>query len=135
MEPMTAERKSKARTKPPAVAPQADGSVPAIPNKRRGKRAELNERTVDELLALRSTLSEMLERYEVRIGSLLSELLAGIQGDESLDQKPRQLTVKTAEAMLRTIHGTAIKARKGRSKDFRRLEKLIETLAAMTPPE
>jgi hypothetical protein len=119
------------------MPPSVDGTTPAapVPGKRRGKRAELNDRAVQELLTLRSSLSEMLERYEVRTGGVLNELIAGIQGDASLDQKPRPLTVKTAEAMLRAINDTKIKPRKGRAKDFARLERLIESVAAMVPPE
>jgi hypothetical protein len=99
------------------------------------KRAELNARVVQDLAGLRGTLDEMLEHYAIRIAGQLSEIMLSIQGDGNVDPKPRPLTVKAAEAMIKAIHEADLKPKKGRGKDFVRVQKLVETLRELGPPD
>jgi hypothetical protein len=114
-----------------------DGSRPKrtrAPRAVRGRRAELNERLLVQLDALRAALAEMLERYELRVAGRLNELDQQVRGDDSLDLPPRPLTVKSAEAVLAAIDGVKLKPKKGRAKDLARIEALIDRLGEIAPP-
>lgn len=108
------------------------------PKRKRGpgrRRTELNARVIQDLAALRGTLDEMLEHYAIRVAGQLSELMLVIQGDGNVDQKPRLLTVEAAEAMLEAIREADLKPKKGRAKDFVRVQKLVKTLRELGPAD
>jgi hypothetical protein len=116
-------------------AVQAAGEPPAEPRIRGKRRAELNARVVQDLDALRRSVDEMAEHYRVRVGGQLADLLQQIQGDETLVQDARPLTVKAAESLIETIRSAGIKPHKGRGKDFVRVQRLVRKLRQHAPAE
>jgi hypothetical protein len=100
-----------------------------------GRRHELNQRVLAELRNLRVQLDQLVERFELRMGAQLNELIARIEGDPSLGQEPRLLTVRTAEAMLDAVAGGEIRPKKARPKDFVRLEGVVRELGDLAPDE
>ena len=121
-------KKRKRERKPKA---REDGDRPERTTGKR--RTELNARALQELASLRNSMDEMIERYAIRTGGQLSELMQQISGDETLGQDARPLTVKSAEAALAAIKGAGIKPRKGRGKDFVRLQRLVRKLRSLGP--
>jgi len=102
---------------------------------RGARRAALNRELLGEVRTLQADMRELLERYEMRVGGALNELVVQLEGDASLDQPPRPITIRTAQAMLDVIRETKIRPRKARSKDLARLGELAEKLAEMTAEE
>ncbi len=94
----------------------------------RARRKALNERLSQELKGLQSDLRAILERSEIRIGGRLNEVIARLDGDPSLDQLPRPVPIRTAQAMLEAIAKSGIKAGRGKAKDLARLESLVKQL-------
>ncbi len=88
-----------------------------------------------ELEHLHHTLDEMVDRYRVRIGAQLVDLLQIVKGDASLGEKPKALAAKPARRMLDAIRGAEIKPKKGRAKDFTRLQDLVGELTEEIPRE
>lgn len=100
----------------------------------RGKRRQdLNQSLVFELRTLRASLAHTLEAIELRLGGRITELLHAIEGDPGLDQKPRPLTVKAAQAALEEINDLRIKPKRGRIKDVRRIDATIRALRDHQP--
>lgn len=110
------------------MTPKADAGS----GKGRTSRKGMNDRLVTELHALQDDLRTMVERYEVRVGGLLNELLRRIEGDASVELRPKPATIRTAKEMLATIEQTKIKPRKARRKDLARLENLARTLTELS---
>jgi hypothetical protein len=130
----TRQRRPRTDRKPAPTTFEEDGK----PKRKRGpgrRRTELNARVIQDLAALRGALDEMLEHYAIRVAGQLSELMLVIQGDGNVDQKPRPLTVEAAEAMLQAIRDANLKPKKGRGKDFVRVQKLVKALRALGPVE
>lgn len=96
-----------------------------------GRRKALNEKLAAELRRMQDDLHTMTERFDIRVGAALNELLARLDGDDSIDQKSRPATIRTAQAMLDAIDSTKIRAKKGRAKDLARLEDLVKRLREM----
>ena len=90
---------------------------------------------VVELRTLRAQLDVMTDGYRLRVSGQLAELLRLIEGEEDLEQQPRHLTVKTARAVLERIEKLDFKPKRGRAKDFARLEELVTELTELIPPE
>lgn len=130
----TRERRKRTERRP-APTTFEDGGKPDGKGGTGRKRAELNARVIQDLIALRGTLDEMLEHYAIRVAGQLSELMLSIQGDGNVDESPRPLTVKAAEAMLKAIRESDLKPKKGRGKDFVRVQKLVEALRELGPDE
>jgi hypothetical protein len=95
--------RARARPKPPEPA---SDDAEARPRTSRGvgeKRARLNDRLIIELRALRATLTQCLDAFDLSVGGRIAELLQTLEGDDALDQRPRPLTVKNAQAALAEI--------------------------------
>ncbi len=88
-----------------------------------------------ELEHLHHSLDEMVDRYRVRIGAQLVDLLQVAKGDDSLGEKPKALAAKPAKRMLDAIRGAELKPKKGRAKDFTRLQDLVAELTEALPRE
>lgn len=127
-------KRTKPKTSGEAGAQRVDPKMATPAKARRKRRGELNDQLVQEMSALRNDLNEMLERYGIRVGGQLSELIQGIEGDEALGQPPRPVTVKTATALLATLRDTNLKPKKGRGKDFVRLQRLTRKLREISGP-
>jgi hypothetical protein len=102
---------------------------------RESRRAALNRELLGEVRTLQADMHELLERYEMRVGGALNELVVHLEGDASLDQPPRPTTIRTAQGMLEAIRETRIRPRKARARDLRNLEKLVGKLGEMTAEE
>jgi hypothetical protein len=81
-----------------------------------------------ELEHLHHSLDEMVDRYRVRIGAQLVDLLQLVKGDATLGEKPKPLGVKATRRMLDAIRSAELKPKKGRAKDFTRLQDLVGAL-------
>lgn len=101
--------------------------------KRTEKRVRIGEELAQELDGLRETLSEMVEGYRFKVEGQLAELSAAARGASNAAGQPALLRVSAAEKMLGSIKKTELKPKKGRAKDFQRLETLVEELAALLP--
>lgn len=98
--------------------------------KRPGRKA-LNEQLVTELREMQDDLRTMVERYEIRVGGVLNDLIRRIEGDASIEQKARPATIRAARAMLQELEAAKIRPRKARAKDMARLERLARTLGEL----
>lgn len=101
--------------------------------KRAEKRVRTGEELAQELDGLRETLAEMVEGYRFKVEGQLAELAAAARGASNAAGQPTLLRVSVAEKMLGSIRKTELKSKKGRAKDFQRLETLVEELAAFLP--
>lgn len=113
----------------PEVEPKA-----ARAEKRSERRRVLNENLQLELTTLRQTLTEMIDRYKLKVDAELVQLVDATSGNGAAPA-PRQLPVGVAEAMLKEIRDLDIKAHKGRAKDFQRVQDLIGSLIERLPAE
>ena len=102
---------------------------------RAAARASATQEVVVELRTLRTQLELMSESYRLRVSGQLAELLRNIEGDEDLGQQPQHLTLKVAQSVLQRIAQVDFKPKRGRAKDFARLEKLVAELTELIPPE
>ena len=102
---------------------------------RAAARAAATQEVVVELRTLRGQLEVMSESYRMRVSGQLAELLRFIEGDEDLGQSPQHLTLKAAQAVLQRIEKLDFKPKRGRAKDFARLEELVAELTELIPPE
>lgn len=130
---------SKAKTKK-APKPHSDETAPenvgqenGRAEKRTEKRARIGEELAQELDGLRETLAEMVESYRFRVEGQLAELAAAARGTADTTGQSAPLRVSAAEKMLGSIKKTELKPKKGRAKDFQRLETLVEDLVALLP--
>lgn len=101
--------------------------------KRNEKRARVGEELARELDGLRETLAEMVEGYRFKVEGQLAELASLARGSSNAAGQPASLRLSAAEKMLSSIRKTELKPKKGRAKDFQRLETLVEELAALLP--
>jgi hypothetical protein len=118
----------------------AEGETPPLDaraKRRRAstRRAELNAELIATARDLRAALREMLERYELRVGGQLADLIQRVEGDHAGGLTPRPLPARQAEAMLERMRAARLKPRKGRAKDFARLEALVEAALADAPED
>jgi hypothetical protein len=96
------------------------------------KRDRLNSQVAAELKALRASLTQCLDAIDLRVGGGIAEMLQILEGEESLDSRPRPLTVKAAQAALEDMAALQL-SKKGRPRDLRRIEKLVRRLRAALP--
>jgi hypothetical protein len=120
------------RPRPAAAAEGADAPPDARTKRRQAstRRAERNAELVTTAHELRAALRTMMERYELRVGGQLAELVQRVEGDPAGGIPARPLTTRRAEAMLARLRAARLKPRKGRAKDFARLEAVVEAAHA-----
>jgi hypothetical protein len=136
-------KRARSTRRPAESAPDAGGTADETPpldaraKRRRAstRRAELNAALVGTAHDLRAALREMMERYELRVGGHLAELIQRVEGDAAGGLAPRPLPARQAEAMLEKLRAARLKPRKGRAKDFARLEALVEAVLADAPED
>ena len=131
---MSAETKDKQKkhSAPKRVGyPSANGAkAPRV-----SKRTELANEVALELESLRHALDEMTEHYRLRIAAQIGELMQTVKGNETSGEKSKLPPARTLQPMLHQLRSANLKPRKGRPKDFRRVEKLLDELVALTPPD
>jgi hypothetical protein len=128
-----AKDKGRSRKSRPKSNGKSEESTPKARKPRGKRREDLNQALVFELRTLRASLAHVLESMELRLGGRITELLHGIEGDPGLDQKPRPLTVKAAQAAMAEIDALRIKPKRGRIKDIRRIDRTIRALRELQP--
>ena len=114
-----------------AVTPEARKALRRSRNEE--KRTRLQGDLAMEIDALRVSLAEMLDRYRFKIDGDLLQLSAAARGEVPLDGKPSRLPAAVTEKMLKSIRKAGIKPKKGRAKDFQRLQDLVEQLTDLLP--
>ena len=130
----TSQARARARPKPkPApddATPSASATPPRAPRTQRigEKRTRLNENVVLELRALRATLTQCLDAFDLSVGGRIAEMLQSIEGDDALEQPPRPLTVKTAQAALDEMTGLHVNPKKARPRDLRQIRRIVRRL-------
>ena len=115
-----------------AVAKDAAGGK--AKRSRKASRQALGRQVAQELLKLRPMLREvgtaLLDRLDGELAGLTLSLDGrGVSGEPPV--LPRALVLL---AMRADIAGLKVKPRKGRVKDLRRIEALLESLGARIPP-
>lgn len=93
--------------------------------KRAEKKRAANEMLRLELETVRESMTDMLDRFKIKMDADLARLISASQAND--------LSVSSAEAMLKQLHGLKIKPAKGRAKDFERIEELTEDLLKRLP--
>jgi hypothetical protein len=132
---------AKVKAKKPKKSPRIESAFGDAPKKelRRSKNEEKRTRLAADLVmevdALRVSLAEMLDRYRFKIDGDLLQLSAAARGEAPLDGKPSRLAASASEKMLNLIRKTELKPKKGRAKDFQRLQELVEELTEHLPAE
>jgi hypothetical protein len=127
---VTAGRKRHKTPAPPRS--KAGAKAGAVSTRRPStRRAEANQEVITELRALRGVMDEMLDRYRLRVGGRISELALLLEGDPSIGAAAMPVTTRVAHAMIGELKDTRLRPRKGRAKDIRRLESLVEALATL----
>jgi hypothetical protein len=112
--------------------PAGDAANPK-PGRRTGeKRVRLNGEVASELKALRATLTQCLDAIDLRVGGTIAEMLQLLEGDQSLEAKPKPLTVTAAQEALADLAALDV-SKKGRPRDLRRIEKLVRRLRQLLP--
>lgn len=134
-------QESPTRTKKRNVNSLADFQ-PLVPGTKNGHRPKPKPKKRDEVAAelalelreLRARVDEVTEHFRLRVGGEIEELLQRIEGQQ-IDGKVKKPSVKTAQAMRERLREHSVKPRKGRAKDFARIQELVEDLADLLPPE
>jgi hypothetical protein len=120
-------------SEPVVVAAPADGN--GRTKKRMERRRVVNEDLQLEIQTLRQTVTEMLNRYKLKLDAELVQLAEATNGNGPLEQAQHRLPIATAEAMLKQIRDLEIKPAKGRAKDFQRVQELVGNLIEQLPSE
>lgn len=92
--------------------------------KLRDERLEL----IEALSALQKSHKEIVDKYTIQTKARLRELLDDLQGNSTVDSRPRKISRSKAKEMLEEIKDVRVKPEKGRGKDLYRIEKLLSEL-------
>jgi hypothetical protein len=124
------------------VIQQTDGAAPKARRTRKPratasekkhakeKRIEVSRETIAELEALRRTLQEISERYQLRVSGQLAEMVSILEAGLTAGDRTAPSTARLT-AVLEKIRKTELKPRKGRAKDLVRLQDLASELTEM----
>ncbi len=118
-------------------AKKGAGKVPAGKRVKGTKaaRQKIGRAVAEELLKLRPVLKEIGTTLLDRLEGELAGLALSLDGGEGLaGETPTLPRSAVLSKMLADIQALKVKPRKGRVKDLRRLEALMESLTARIPP-
>lgn len=115
------------------ATPDAVSSENGSAEGRNEKRIRVGEELARELDGLRETLGEIVEGYRFKVEGQLAEIAAVARGTSRTDGDSSLLRASVAQKMLDSIRKTELKPKKGRAKDFQRLETLVDELTALLP--
>lgn len=119
----------------------ADAKEVAVPsgNGAGSKKAVQMEQTAQELAthidALRSSLTDMVDAFRNKLEAELIHLSSAARGESSNEDGSRRLPQSTMRKMLDQIKEIEIKPKKGRAKDFQRLQDVVAELVELLPAE
>lgn len=121
----TKKRKTTQRTGPEKKGKAADA----------GARQRLGRQVSLELLKLRPVVREVGTAFLDRLDGDLAGLALSLGGENLHGESPALPRPPILSAMLANIRAVKVKPRKGRVKDLRRIEALLESLRAQMPSE
>ncbi len=135
----------KASPKRPGTGKGAQGRAPgrAVGEEAGGKKAkrarkasrrEAGRQVAEELLKLRPILKEISVALQDRLDGELAGLTLALDGQDVAGQPPVLPRSSILCNMFADIKALKVKPKKGRVKDLRRIEALLESLAARLPP-
>lgn len=119
----------KRKTTPKAVARKKGKAAEAVARQRLGRQVSL------ELLKLRPVVKEVGTALLDRLDGDLAGLALSLGGEDLHGESPALPRPPVLSAMLANIKAVKVKPRKGRLKDLRRIEGLLESLRAQMPSE
>ena len=112
------------------AAPGKNGkAADAAARRRLGKQVSL------ELLKLRPVVKEIGTRLLDHLDGELAGLALSLEGEDLHGESPALPRTRTLSAMLADIEAMKVKPKKGRIKDLRRIEALLESLHVRMPSE
>jgi hypothetical protein len=98
-------------------------------------RQKLRQELAQELLRLRSLLKDLGTNCLDRLDGELAGLALSLAGESIPGDPPVLPNPSVLKAMLADIRALKVKPKKGRAKDVRRIEALLESLKDQMPPE
>ena len=98
-------------------------------------RQELRQEVAQELLRLRSLLKDLGTNCLDRVDGELAGLALSLAGESLPGDPPVLPNPSVLKSMLADIRTLKVKPKKGRAKDVRRIEALLESLNDQMPPE
>ena len=87
--------------------------------------------TIDEVLTMLAATPKRIAALTE--GMTSAQLRTAANGETPFDAKPHKLPIAVTQKMLKLIRQVEIKPRKGRSKDFQRLQDLVDDLTKELP--
>ena len=105
-----------------------------VPADRKKKRDQLALDVSSELRELRNTMDELLEHFRLRMGGQIAELQQALAGSDQ-EPKAKPPSAKTTAAILELLRSEDFKPKKGRGKDFVKLQRLVKEVSELLPPE
>ncbi len=101
---------------------------------RKASRQELGRQVAQELLKLRPILREVSAALLDRLDGGLAGLALALDGQDVAGEPPQLPRASVLCRMVADISALKLKPKKGRVKDLRRIETLLESLGARIPP-
>jgi len=95
----------------------------------------MSRQVSQELLKLRPVLRDVGSALLDRLDGELAGLASSLRGESLHGDVPALPETSVLSAMLADIQALKVKPKKGRLKDLRRVEALLESLSARIPPE
>jgi hypothetical protein len=119
------------------TAKRPNGQQPKRAKKRPKDDGKLVAELTTQLEQLDASLNDMVDAYRLRIDAGILSLLKAARGDglegASARVRAARITPQAAQKMIQLIAGVSLKPRKGRVKDFDRLQDLVEELVELLP--
>ncbi len=124
--------------RPGSRPPQTRGRQPRPRTTAQGARAaargELGRRAAEELLKLRPLLKDVGSALVGRLDGERAGLARALNGGGLPGEPPVLPKASVLAAMLADLQTLKLKPKKGRVKDLRRIEALLDSLSARLPP-
>ncbi len=124
---------STARAKRPRIAKQAK-RAPASKGRAKASRQRLGHEVAQELLKLRPVLKEIGTALLDRLEGELTGVALSLNGGGLVGESPVLPGTAVLSKMLAEIERLKVKPHKGRLKDLRRVEALLQYLSTRIPP-
>jgi len=90
------------------------------------KKAELKQ----ELQSLRSDFELIIEKYSLNVKAQLEELIGILEQKEAGEEVKRIPGNKTLDRLIETLRNLKLKPGKGRGKDMKRIQRVLDQLSS-----
>jgi len=97
------------------------------------QKQEAKDLLLEKLKWLRSSLKEVLEKFELKRSSQIAEMIRTLEGKDIIAETPRPPRTKDIKRMIAKIESLKIKPQKGRAKDLRRIQRYIKEFTQIFP--